>query len=310
MTTVLVVDDSATDRTLVSGLLGSKSGWTIESAEDGVEALSRMEQATPDVVVTDMQMPGMDGLRLVTAVRRRYPGVPVILMTAFGSEALAVEALEKGAASYVPKQQLAQKLVNTVEKVMALGRAERNYEELVGCMTESQFTLSLPNDAELIDPLVDLVQRLVVGIGFCDYTEGLQVGMALKEALLNALLHGSLELSVNQMQDALDKLRAGETVSLVHDPRLDPAVRDRRIDVAVSLSPEEVRFVVRDQGSGFDVSTVPNSKDPSALEAGRGRGLAIMRNLMDEVTFNESGNQVTLIKRRKAAELGEPSGDA
>lgn len=302
MTTVLVVDDSATDRTLVSGLLGSKSGWTIESAGDGAEALSRMEDAAPDVVVTDMQMPGMDGLQLVTAVRRRYPRVPVILMTAFGSESLAVEALEKGAASYVPKQQLGQKLVNTVEKVVALGRAERNYEELMGCMIESEFRLSLKNDAGLIDPLVDLIQRLVAGIGFCDYTEGLQVGMALKEALLNALFHGSLELRVDQMQDALDKLRAGKIVSLVHDPRLDPAYRDRRIDVAVSLSPEEVRFVVRDQGSGFDVSTVPKSKDPSALEAGRGRGLAIMQNLMDEVTFNESGNQVTLVKRRRAAE--------
>ena len=303
MTAVLVVDDSATDRTLVSGLLGSKSGWTIESAGDGVQALSRMEHATPDVVVTDMQMPEMDGLRLVTAVRRRYPGVPVILMTAFGSEALAVEALEKGAASYVPKQQLAQKLINTVEKVVALGRAERNYEELAGCITTSEFRLSLKNDAELIDPLVDLVQRLVVGIGFCDYTEGLQVGMALKEALLNALLHGSL-------QEALDKLRAGEIVSLVHDPRLDPAVRNRRIDVAVSLSPDEVRFVVRDQGSGFDISTVPQSKDPSALEAGRGRGLTIMRNLMDEVTFNESGNQVTLVKRRRAVKPEKPSGQS
>jgi len=275
-----------------------------------MEALGRMEQSSPDVVVTDMQMPGMDGLQLVTAVRRRYPGVPVILMTAFGSESLAVEALEKGAASYVPKQQLAQKLVNTVEKVVALGRAGRSYEELLGCMVESQFRLSLESDAELIDPLVDLIQRLVVGIGFCDYTEGLQVGMALKEALLNALFHGSLELRVEQMQEALDNLRAGETVRLVYDPRLDPAYRDRRIDVAVSLSSDEVRFVVRDQGSGFDVSTAPKSKDPSALEAGHGRGLAIMQNLMDEVTFNDSGNQVTLVKRRRAAEPEEPKGES
>ena len=303
MTTVLVVDDSAVDRTLVSGLLGSRSQWTIESTESGEEALAQMEREAPDVVVTDMQMPEMDGLQLVTAIRRQYPGVPVILMTAFGSEALAVEALEKGAASYVPKQQLAEKLVNTVEKVVALSRAERNYEQLVGCVTAADFTLALANDAALIDPLVDVVQRMVVGMGFCDFTGRLQIGMALKEALINALLHGSLEVSVGQMQEALDKLRQGQQVRLVQDPRLDPAYRARRIHVAVSLSPEEVRFVVRDEGPGFDVTTVPLSKDPSALEPGRGRGLAIMRNLMDEVTFNDAGNEVTLVKRRKSVTL-------
>ena len=58
----------------------------------------------------------------------RHPGVPVVLMTAFGSEALAVEALDQGAASYVPKSQLPDKLLNTVEKVVALARADRNYE--------------------------------------------------------------------------------------------------------------------------------------------------------------------------------------
>ncbi len=305
MTTVLVVDDSAVDRTLVSGLLGSRSQWTIESTESGEEALAQMEQGPPDVVVTDMQMPEMDGLQLVTAIRQRYPGVPVILMTAFGSEALAVEALEKGAASYVPKQQLAQKLVNTVEKAVSLGRVERNYEELVGSITSSEFTLSLENDAELIDPLIDVVQRLVVGIGFCDVTEQLQIGMALKEALLNALLHGSLELSVNQMQATLEKLRQGEVVRPVHDPRLDPAYRDRRILVAVRLSADEIRFVVRDQGPGFDVAKVPQSKDPAALEPGRGRGLAIIRNLMDEVVFNAPGNEITMVKRRGAAAAAE-----
>jgi CheY-like chemotaxis protein/two-component sensor histidine kinase len=294
------------DRTLVSGLLGSRSQWTIESTESGQEALAHMEQRAPDVVVTDMQMPEMDGLQLVTAIRQRYPGVPVILMTAFGSEALAVEALERGAASYVPKQQLAQKLVNTVEKAVSLGRVERNYEELVGSITSSEFTLSLENDAELIDPLVDVVQRLVVGIGFCDVTEQLQIGMALKEALLNALLHGSLELSVDQMQATLEKLRQGEVVRPVHDPRLDPAYRDRRIHVAVRLSADEIRFVVRDQGPGFDVARVPQSKDPAALEPGRGRGLAIIRNLMDEVVFNDSGNQITMVKRRGTAVAAEP----
>jgi len=304
MTTVLVVDDSAVDRTLVRELLGSKARWTIDEAANGVEALSRMKHAVPDVVVTDMQMPEMDGLQLVTAMREQHPGVPVILVTAHGSEALAVEALDKGAASYVPKSQLADKLLGTVEKVLALVRADRGYEDLVNCLTKTEFTLSLKNDAALIDPLVELVEQMVVGMQFCDFTQRLQIGMALKEALMNALYHGSLELSVDQMREVLRKLRRGEEVSLVKDPRSEPPYRDRRIHVEGRLSPNEVRFVVRDEGPGFDVSSLPNSKDPTALEPGRGRGLTIMRNLMDEVTFNDVGNEVTMVKRRENERVG------
>jgi CheY-like chemotaxis protein len=305
MTTVLVVDDSAADRALVSGLLRARSQWTVQTTANGAEALAQMETVTPDAVLTDLQMPEMDGLQLVAAIREQHPGVPVVLMTAYGSETLAIEALEKGAASYVPKSQLADKLLNTLEKVLALARADRSYEQLIGCMTDVEFALSLKNDAGLFDPLVELIQQVVVGVGFCDFAERLHIGMALKEPLMNALLHGSLELSVEQMQAVLDKLRKGEEVSLVKDPRSEPTYRDRRILVKARICPEEVRFVVRDEGVGFDITAVPESKDPAALEPGQRRGLTIMRNLMDEVIFNDVGNEVTLVKRRRHARTGK-----
>lgn len=298
MTTVLVVDDSGVDRTLIGELLGKGARWTVEEAANGVEALERMKEAVPDLVVTDLQMPEMDGLDLVTAIREQHPGVPVILVTAHGSETLAVEALEKGAASYVPKPQLNDKLLGTVERVLALAHADRSYEELIHCLTRTEFTFSLKINAALVDPLVDLVQQMVGGVWLCDSTERLQIGMALKEALLNALFHGSLEVNPNQMQQVLERLRRKEPASLIKDPRSEPSFRERRIFVDVRLCSDEVRLVVRDQGPGFDVSAVPGSHDPQALQPGRGRGLAIMRNLMDEVTFNETGNEVTMVKRR------------
>ena len=297
MTTILVVDDSGVDLALVGQLLGKRSDWVTCTATDGIDALAQITQTKPDLVVTDLQMPQMNGLELVAAIRQQHPGVPVILMTAHGSEAIAVEALEKGASSYVPKSELPDKLVNTVEKVLATSRAERSYEQLIGSMGEARFSLCLGNDTSLIDPLVDLVQQMVVGIGFCDAAERLQIGMALKEALINALFHGSLELPLEQMHAVLEKVRRGEQVSLVKDPRSDPAYRDRRIFVTVNITPDEVRLVVRDEGPGFDVKAVPEPGDPGALEPGHGRGLTIIRNLMDEVTFNDAGNEVTMVRR-------------
>ena len=106
MATVLVVDDSSADRIVVGRLLEKRPGCAVEYAADGVEALARVKTAPPDLIVTDLRMPRMDGLELVGAIRTDYPLVPVILITAYGSEMLAVEALRQGAAGYVPKSQL------------------------------------------------------------------------------------------------------------------------------------------------------------------------------------------------------------
>src|SRR5688500_12926521 len=102
MTTILVVDDCLTDRRRAGGLL-SRAGFDITYAANGIEAVERISEQRPDAVVTDLQMPGMDGLALVTAVARDQPFVPLVVVTSQGSEAAAVQALQAGAASYVPK---------------------------------------------------------------------------------------------------------------------------------------------------------------------------------------------------------------
>src|SRR5229473_2959611 len=123
MATVLIVDDSAVDCKRAEKLLTKGSQLTVLSASNGRQALELMKDHQPDLIITDMQMPEMDGLQLVEEVRCKYPGIPVILMTAHGSEELAVQALQKGAASYVPKRNLARDLPDTVESVLGVSKA-------------------------------------------------------------------------------------------------------------------------------------------------------------------------------------------
>jgi len=295
MTTVLVVDDSAVDRRLVGGLLEQQPDCKIEYAADGVEAMERAKASLPDVIVTDLRMPRMDGLELVRAVRANHPTVPVILITAFGSETLAVEALKQGAAGYVPKPQISEKLLETVEEVVALARADRNYEKMINCLNRSEFTffLELENDPVLIDPLVELVKQSVARIRLCDFTGQLRIGVALKEALLNAIIRGNLEISPEQMHAAQEN-----GVSLIEQRRSQPPYRDRRVIIDVKISTEEAQFVIRDEGPGFDVSSLPDPTESTVGGRKGGRGLSLMLTFMDEVTFNDVGNQVTLVKRR------------
>jgi CheY-like chemotaxis protein len=298
MATVLIVDDSPVDRKLIGGLLNRDSDWTIEYAENGAKALARMQIVDVDVIVTDLNMPEMDGLDLVRAVRVQYPDLPVILITGQGSESLAIEALEQGAASYVPKQRLAEMLSETLDQVLGMVRADRSYARLIECVDRTEFTFTLRNDPALIDPLVDMVQQMVGGMRLCDAIWRVRVGIALEQALLNALYRGNLEISPEQMLEAREALLKGEGGDLISQRSSQAPYSERTIHVDIAITKDEARFLVRDQGPGFDVASAPAPGDAGALEREGGRGLVLMRTFMDEVTFNDKGNEVTMIKRR------------
>ena len=79
--TVLVVDDSVMDRRRAGGLVEKEGDWRAIYAEDGPAAMARIAESVPDVVVTDLTMPGMSGLELVEAIRRDHPDLPVIILS-------------------------------------------------------------------------------------------------------------------------------------------------------------------------------------------------------------------------------------
>jgi len=78
---ILLADDDEKIRKALGSVLAER-GYRVTTASNGLEALDRMEVAAPDLVITDYQMPEMDGLALLKAVRRRHPDTPVVLMTA------------------------------------------------------------------------------------------------------------------------------------------------------------------------------------------------------------------------------------
>lgn len=296
MPTILVVDDSPVDRRLIAGVLQKSAGMIVATAQHGAEALEKMPATQPDVIVTDLSMPEMDGLQLVTAVRIHYPHVPVILVTAHGSESLAVQALEQGAASYVPKPQLAQKLLETVEHVLARSVSDETYERLTACMKQAEFHFALPSETALFERLVDLVQSIAVAMQLCDATQQVRLGMALEEALQAALYQGNLELTEEELLAArLDPVQAG---TQLESRRTQPPYRDRRVHVHVALSPEVGRITIRHEGAVRAIAPVPDSAELGALDAPGARAAVLMHAMLDEVIYSEDGRGVTLIKRR------------
>jgi DNA-binding NtrC family response regulator len=99
---ILIVDDEANARSALSEILHDE-GYVTETAADGFKALGKLEEFGPDVVLTDLKMPGLDGLELMEKVRTTAPGAVVVVMTAFGSIPSAVAAVKRGAENYLAK---------------------------------------------------------------------------------------------------------------------------------------------------------------------------------------------------------------
>ena len=293
MATVLVVDDSPIDRQLVGGLLRQDTDWVVHFADDGAMALEQIRINPPDLVVTDMQMPGVNGLELVAAIRKGFSQVPVILMTGKGSEEIAVEALHAGAASYVPKRSLASMLVETSRRVLSAFQDDRYRAELLKRVGQRMESFHIENDVNLLLSLSRHLQQMLGDSWNIDRTDRLRSGTAFEEALLNALYHGNLEVSSD-----LKEIDHTAFYKLVDERRLASPWRERQIHISVRLTPEEIEVVIRDEGPGFDPSKLPDPTDPKNVDRPCGRGVMLMRAFMDEVLYNGQGNEVTLRRKR------------
>ena len=304
MTTILVVDDSAMDRRIAGGLLEKDLDCQVIYAEDGAMAMRAIADSLPDLVVTDMVMPNLDGLRLVEAIKKDYPLIPVIIMTAVGSEETAVQALKTGAASYVPKRRLVQSLVDTCRLVLRVADDTRNVSRLLVHRTEqADFKFSLENDLSLLAAVVAYIQQTMRAMGLFDEAERMRIGIALEEVLLNAMFHVNLELSSSLRED--DEKPTYHELARVRAK--DMPFCERRIFFEARLSPTAAEFTIRDQGPGFNPKNLPDPTDPANLNRVSGRGLLLMHTFMDEVGFNELGNQVRLLKRCHRKEPHEDS---
>ncbi|QDV68513.1 putative transcriptional regulatory protein TcrX [Rosistilla carotiformis] len=301
MANILLAEDSPTQVVLLKSLLEEES-HRVRVAGDGQVAMAMVAQQVPDVVVTDMQMPNMDGLELVKNLRHGYPQVPVILITAQDCDDLAVRALKEGAAAYLPKSRVDEELLESVAHVLSLLDTEMSYKNLIDCLDYYEFQFTLENDPKLIAPLVNLMQQMAAGIQYCDDVTRARIGMALEQALRNALYHGNLELSHDELVRDEELKVAGEP-TLVDRRRSETPFNDRRIHFRAKLGHEMLQFTVRDDGPGFDCSAV-QSPEHNGLDATGGRGLVLIQSFMDEIRFNDRGNEIKLISRvMEAAEV-------
>lgn len=290
MPKLLIVDDAAADRVRVSGIAAKWLDCRVLQADDGPSAIRQIQSHMPDIVLTDMHMPQMNGLELLSAIKDEHPNLPVILMTGVGSEDIAAQALRQGAASYVPKERLAQDLVQTLNQVHSTAEMAHTQSRLMHYLQNSVVTFELANDPALIRLCVNQLLSMLRCLPLGDESERLRVGIALQEALHNACFHGNLEI-------ATEDYRSDSFNEIVADRMWSKPYLRRHIFVRAAISRQRAEFVISDEGSGFDTTRADLGEALPAQNEPSGRGLRLMQSIMDEVSFNQSGNVVTMIRR-------------
>src|SRR5215213_5184739 len=126
---ILVVDDEVNARTALTELLRDE-GYDVETAADAFKALGKYESFAPHVVVTDLKMPGMDGIELVKKIRSSEDPAAVVVMTAFGAVTSAVDAMRAGAADYLTKPLNFDELLIVLDKVFETQQLRRETRQL------------------------------------------------------------------------------------------------------------------------------------------------------------------------------------
>ncbi|TWT66634.1 response regulator [Allorhodopirellula solitaria] len=295
-TLVLAVDDSMTQVTGMQLLL-QQHGYEVMTAANGRLALEAVRERRPGLVVTDLQMPEMDGLQLVAALREEFSGLPIILTTAKGSEEIAAKALRLGASSYVPKRTLNEDLVPTIERMMSMVDVAEHVAKPSTLLTSIEMELSLGNDDMLVPNVIARLEQPLSELGLLDDTMQMQISTALDEALINAIIHGNLEISTELRYQGTDE----QFREIVRERQRQTPYRNRSVTIKMAANREAVSFTIRDEGPGFDVSSLPDPTDFSNLGECGGRGLLLINAFMDEVVHQDNGNEIVMSKKKADA---------
>ena len=130
MEKILVVEDDKITRRLIKEIL-SRGGYEVIEGEDGSQALELFKKEKPDLIITDYQMPVMNGLRLLSEVRGINPAVPVIMLTGFGDIALTIKAIQIGAFDFLEKPINAPQLKNVVTSALSSVQSSKKHEDVL-----------------------------------------------------------------------------------------------------------------------------------------------------------------------------------
>lgn len=287
--TILVVDDIPEVRSMLIRAL-EWMGYGALEAPEGETALAQCERQMPDIVLTDIRLPGRDGLALTQHIRQRWPECPVVVMTGHSDEGSAIAALKAGACEYLKKPIDLNDLKSALTGVAQVLSGQRGEVLHALPVERSSLRVVVDNAPDRVLPLTAYLVRdaspLLSGV------VRFHLRIVLQELVTNAIEHGNLGISALEKSEAL---ACGNYDRLIHARCENEIYRDRRVTVTVTYDRTggSIRYCVADQGPGFDWQRELRLGGGRVSEGGSRRGIQLAKALLANLAYNDKGNEVS-----------------
>ena len=272
--TLLVVDDDPSIHELIGAMLAGK-GWELDRANSGEEALARLDAHAYDLVLSDILMPGMDGLTLLGHMRNRDPNARILVMTVKNTSSHILESLRHQATAYIAKPFDRDLLLGTLENALST----TVHQDDIKVISDKPNWISLEIRCKLTtaERLTQFMRELPSDL---KPEEREQIAIAFRELLMNAIEHGG---------------------------RLDP---EKIVDLSYIRTARCIVYYIRDPGEGFSMDNLAHAavantpddplhhvelREQTGTRPG-GFGLLLTQSFADELIYSAKGNEVILIK--------------
>jgi serine/threonine-protein kinase RsbW len=272
---VIVVETDESVRDSITTAF-AKRGHTVTPVDSVAEAVRWIEAGVVDLVVADLANATASDSQLVRTIHSRRTPVPLVITTS-PNDTVTSELLRSGSADVLAYPFDDEALDGTIEKAQAHHLLHGDSMKVRPFLTE-RIQFVIPSRVEYLDGILNHLSERLVKLRVIE-PETIDVVVALDEAIVNAIKHGN-----------------------GYDP-------SKSVTIVAEISRGVARFEITDEGPGFRMQDVPDPCAPENLLRTSGRGILLMRSTMDEISYNERGNALTLIKRAFAHAGAKPSAD-
>jgi hypothetical protein len=254
--------------------------------------MKQLEIVNPSLILMELPQEALAAFALVNQLLTRAVFTPLLLSTDMAIEPWITQNWVEAQWCSTGKENGSEVQKHWLDETLKQMHHRGFSRRLAGYILEHECNFIMENDQAMLSFVIPTLQEELIRSKFCGSDEAIQIGLALREAAINGIVHGNLDIS-SQIMDQQPEL----FYALIQERRSQAPYNKRSLFLQSFLGQEQVEYRVRDEGSGFDVSSLANPTDPENMEKGNGRGILLIRSLMDEVAFNELGNQITMSKR-------------
>jgi DNA-binding response OmpR family regulator len=287
---ILFVDDEPAIRELFS--ISLRKEYDLHIAEDGLQALQLVKDHHFDLIITDISLPKMNGVEFIKTIRKEGNLTPFIIITGDSNIELAIDTFRMGAIDFFLKPFRIASIKTVIERFysMHFNKTELLHSKDFIHLEENGVYEILPKISR-VNYYVNLLIQKISDLPNLMEEDRLALKVTLYELISNAIEHGTAGINYKEKKEILEN--NGDYFQAVEERCKNTS---KKITIRTIYDPKNIKISIEDEGSGFDPNQVPDPiKNPSA-NLFSGRGLFLTRLNIDQIDFNERGNNVTITR--------------